>query len=177
MLSGDQEEQFWVLYQKSSQSLFRKAFRMCGGHRADAEDALQRAYLKVLEHWPTLATLADQQRHAWLVTTLTREVLQIWRTPYRSQETGSHEDIGGQPSPPADDALVARECYRQACRAIAQMKGRQGEIMILRCIAGYEIPEISEMLGISAQTVRVHLHDGRKRLRVMIEGEEGTAHD
>ena len=28
MLTDDEAEQFWVFYQKSSQALFRKAFRM-----------------------------------------------------------------------------------------------------------------------------------------------------
>jgi RNA polymerase sigma factor (sigma-70 family) len=181
MLSAAEEEQFWVFYQKTSQSLFRKAFRMCGGHRTDAEDALQGAYLKALKHWPTMARLADQQRHAWMVTTLSREFKQMWRAPYRNRETGSYEDTGQPPGMPvgraADDALVARDRYHQACRAIARLKGRQGEIMILHCIAGYEVSEISEMLGISPETVRVHLHDGRKCLQGMIKGEEGTAHD
>ena len=54
------------------------------GHQADAEDAHQRGYLKALEHWPVVSGLTDQQRNAWLATTLTREVLQLWRAPYRS---------------------------------------------------------------------------------------------
>ena len=181
MLSAAQEDQFWVFHQKTSQGLFRKAFRMCGGHRADAEDALQRAYLKAIEHWVTVEGLADQQRYAWMVTTLSREVLQIWRTPYRTRETVSYEDIGGSPGAAtgtsADDPLGARDRYHQACRAIAKLKGRQSLIMILHCIAGYEISEVAEMLEISAGTVRVHPHDGRTRLQAMIERERGTAHD
>ncbi len=181
MLNADQDEQFWVFYEKTSPALFRKAFRMCGGHRADAEDALQRAYLKALEHWLTLAALADQQRFAWMATTLSREVLQIWRAPHRVRETESCDNADWQPGPPTgtalDDALIARDRYRQVCRAVAGLKGRQSEILMLHCIAGYEIVEISEMLGISPETVRVHLHNGRKRLHAMIRGEEGTADD
>ncbi len=85
MLSADEDAQFWVFYRKTSEALFRKAYRMCRGQQADADDAHQRTYLKALEHWPTVSSLADQQRNAWLATTLAREVLQIWRAPYRSE--------------------------------------------------------------------------------------------
>jgi DNA-directed RNA polymerase specialized sigma24 family protein len=98
MLRADQAEQFWVFYQKTSHGLFRKAFRMCSGHRADAEDALQRAYLKAIEHWPAIRHLADQQRHAWMITTLTREVLQMWRSRHRTREAASYEDVRWLPS-------------------------------------------------------------------------------
>jgi RNA polymerase sigma-70 factor (ECF subfamily) len=179
MLNADEEEKFWVFYAKTSQALSRKAFRMCGGHQADAEDALQRAYLKALQNWCTVADLADQQRFAWMATTLSREVLQMWREPHRTRETESCDDESRQQVSPVgaavDDALVARDRYRQACRAIARLGGRQSEILMLHCIAGYEMVEIAEMLDISPATVRVHLHDGRKGLRATIGGEEETA--
>ena len=70
MLSTDEEAQFWSFYRKTSEALFRKAYRMCRGHQADADDVHQRTYLKALEHWPTVSGLADQQRNAWLATTL-----------------------------------------------------------------------------------------------------------
>jgi RNA polymerase sigma factor (sigma-70 family) len=117
-----------------------------------------------------------------MTTTLTREILQMWRAPHRFRETGSYEDIGWQPraieGAGADEAaLVARDRYHQACRAIAQLEGRQGEIMILTCIAGYEIAEVAEMLEISPKTVRVHLHHGRKQVQAIIGGEEGISHE
>jgi RNA polymerase sigma factor (sigma-70 family) len=180
MLTDEEAEQFWVFYQKSSQALFRKAFRMCGGHRANAEDLHQRTYLKAMEHWDTLAGLADRQRHQWIITTLTREALQLWREPRWSREISSHDDIDWQPDTSggdADDALVARDRYRGACRAIAQLGGRQGEVLALHCIAGYEMSEVAMMLEISQATTRVHLHAGRKRLLAIIAAGEEAADD
>ena len=74
LLSKEEEAEFWSFYRKTSEVLFRKSYRMCGGHQADADDAHQRTYLKALEHWPIVNGLADRQRNAWLATTLTREV-------------------------------------------------------------------------------------------------------
>lgn len=184
MLSDEQEGQFWEFYRKTSEPLFRKAYRMCRGQRADADDAHQNSYLKALAHWPTLSCLSDKQRQSWMATTLTREVLQLWRKPHRSHETG---DVG----PPIDDRWRQAEAgigvdtdtqgevdrYRQVCRAIAQLDGREREVIALHCLAGYEISEVADMLEVSQSTIRVHLHRGRQALLKLLAGEEDTAHD
>jgi RNA polymerase sigma-70 factor (ECF subfamily) len=177
LLSTDEEAQFWSFYRKTSEALFRKAYRVCRGNQADADDAHQRTYLKALEHWSTVSGLADRQRDAWLATTLTREVLQIWRAPHRFREGGLHEDTGWQPAASVDDAdaVFAADRYNKACRAIAQLEGRQREVMALHCLAGYEISEVAGMLGISSATVRVHLHAGRARVLDIMGREEGSA--
>jgi RNA polymerase sigma-70 factor (ECF subfamily) len=179
LLSADEEAQFWTFYRKTSETLFRKAYRMCRGHQADADDALQRTYLKALEHWPDVSGLADQKRSAWLATTLAREVLQIWRAPHRARETGSHDDAGQLPGasagPDGPDAVFAADLYYKACQGIARLEGRQRDVIALHCLAGYEISEVAEMLGISPSTVRVHLHTGRRRLLAIMAGEEEPA--
>jgi RNA polymerase sigma-70 factor (ECF subfamily) len=178
LLSADEDAQFWTLYRKTSEALFRKAYRMCRGHQADAEDALQRTYLKALEHWPTVSGLDDQQRSAWLATTLAREVLQIWRSPHRGREAGFDDDAAQQgTSADAGDieAIFAADRYHKVCQAIARLEGRQRDVIALHCLAGYDISEVAEMLGISPSTIRVHLYHGRRRLLEVLAGEEVPA--
>jgi RNA polymerase sigma factor (sigma-70 family) len=175
LLSADEEAQFWTFYQKTAEALFRKAYRMCRGHQADADDAHQRAYIRALEHWRLVGSLGDHQRSAWLATTLAREVLQIWRSPHRTRELLSDDDGGRLASVPADaDAVHAADRYDRACCAIAQLEGRQLDVIALHCLAGYKVSEVAEMLGISPSTVRVHLHGGRIRLAEIMAREEGT---
>lgn len=179
MLSADDDARFWTFYRKTSEALFRKAYRMCRGHQADADDAHQRAYLQALEHWSTVGGLDDQKRNAWLAKTLVREVLQIWRAPHRSREAGSNDDAGREPGASAGagdaGAIFSVDLYHKACQGIALLEGRQRDVIALHCLAGYEISEVAEMLGISRATVRVHLHGGRRRLREIMAGEEGPA--
>jgi RNA polymerase sigma factor (sigma-70 family) len=180
LLSSTEEAEFWSFYRKTGPILFGKAYRMCRGHRADADDAHQQAYLKALEHWPTVSGLADEQRVAWMATTLAREVLQIWRALYRSRE-GEPYDADEEPETATRDlglyadAVLAKDAYRRTCRAIACLEGRPGEVIVLHCLAGYEISEVATMLGIKPVTVRAHLHTGRQRLREIMAREEGSA--
>jgi RNA polymerase sigma-70 factor, ECF subfamily len=179
VLSPEEEAQFWEVHLKTSEWLFRKAYRMCRGHEADAQDALQRTYLKALAHWATVSELSDQRRQGWMTTTLTREVLQIWGEPHRRRETDLNENAGERPGSTRDiDAVDDKLRFHRVCRVIAtSLEGRQREVMALHCLAGYEIAEVAEILEVSASTVRVHLHDARLRLRAIMAGEEDTGHD
>jgi RNA polymerase sigma factor (sigma-70 family) len=178
LLGADEEAQFFDFHAKTSAPLFRKAYRMCRGHEADARDALQRAYLKALDNWASVGTLADSPRYAWLARTLTNEVLQIWRMPYRSREAGAYDDAGEVPGTAnVPDSAQHRDELRRACRAIAQIEGRPGEVIALHCLGGYEIAEVAEMLGVTTATVRVHLHTARERLKAIMGGEEDADHD
>jgi RNA polymerase sigma-70 factor, ECF subfamily len=173
LLSASEEAQFWEFHSKTADALFRKAYRMCRGHEADAKDAVQQTYLQVLLHWRTVCGLAEAKRQAWLATTLAREVMQLWRRPYRSREIGSQEDARERPAEAGGaEAADGKEGLERVCRAIARLEGRQREVMALHCLAGYELPEVAEMLGISQATVRVHLHVARMRLREIIERED-----
>lgn len=179
LLSASEESEFWIFYQKTAEALFRKAYRMCGGRKADADDSHQETYIKALKHWSTISSLTDQQRYAWLATTLMREVLQIWRKSEQRREVQEHDSAGWQSYMPADagdvDRLLGAERYRAVCRAIARLDGRQREVIALYGLAGYEIHEIAQMLEIQPQTVRVHLHGGRRRLGEILDGQEGSA--
>ncbi len=180
MLNSGEEAQFWLFYRATSEALHRKAYRMCRGNEADADDAHQRTYLQALKHWGTTLTgMADKQRNAWLATTLSNEVLQIWRAPHRSWETAAPDAVSRDPatlSVTVDvDAVVASDAYHDVCRAIARLQGRQREVIALHCLAGYEISEVAEMLGITTATVRVHLHTGRVSVREIMAREEESA--
>ena len=178
MLAADEEADFFDFHAKTSPGLFHKAYRMCRGNEADAHDVLQQTYLKAMLRWSIVSGLSDPQRHRWLATTLTREVLQMWRTPHRSRETAPDDGDGPELASPDNTSVIEhRDRLRRACQAIARMDGRPAEVMALHCLAGYEIAEVAEILEIDQATVRVHLHKARTRLRTMMAGQEGGDSD
>jgi RNA polymerase sigma factor (sigma-70 family) len=178
MLTPDEETQFFEFHAKTSAGLFRKAYRMCQGHEADARDALQEAYLKALDNWVIVGGLTDSRRYGWMARTMANEILQIWRRPHRSRETSAPGEETVLPGgADAADSAHHKDRLRRACRAIAEIGGRPGEVVALRYLGGYEMTEIAEMLGITTATVRVHLHTGRLRLWEMLGVEEEAGHD
>jgi RNA polymerase sigma factor (sigma-70 family) len=66
------------------------------------------------------------------------------------------------PDPPID--LIA---------ALARLTPKQRAALILRNYAGYSTREISGILGSTAATVRVHLSQGRRRLRRVMGDNRG----
>jgi RNA polymerase sigma factor (sigma-70 family) len=53
--------------------------------------------------------------------------------------------------------------------ALASLTANQRAALVLRHYAGYPTREVAAILGCSAATVRVHLSQGRRRLRRLLE--------
>lgn len=146
--------------------LGRVAFR-CLGSRADAEDAVQLACIKVLRCWPKVGGFATAaQQRAYLVTTVTNETLQMRRQLYRRREVPAAADTeaaGWTPELPGGHGHTAAEHLRRVWQAIRELPDENREVVLLFA-AGYEYSEIAEMLDIAVSTVRSHVSSARKRL-------------
>ena len=58
-------------------------------------------------------------------------------------------------------------------RALGKLSPNQRAAVILSAYCGYATREIAQMLGSSSATVRVHLSQGRRRLRAELEDNDG----
>jgi RNA polymerase sigma-70 factor (ECF subfamily) len=144
------------------------AFR-CLGNKADAEDAVQTACIKVMRCWAKVRGFATpEQQRAYLVTTVTNEALQIRRRAYRRREVLFAEDAGADPgwmpAFPGGDGQPSDELLRRLWRALSELPDENREVLLLFA-AGYEYSEIAEMLDIKTSTVRSHVCSARRRLR------------
>jgi RNA polymerase sigma-70 factor, ECF subfamily len=132
---------------------------------ADAEDARQNSFLRLMKAWPEIAGLptAGAQR-AYLATIVVNEALKIRRRPYRKRER-PEIDIPEQGSDPEqiDENLQARENLLQVWRIIGAMPVTRRNVVSLYA-AGYEYGEIAVMLNISISTVRSHISIARRQL-------------
>jgi len=54
-------------------------------------------------------------------------------------------------------------------RALARLSPNQRAVAILHLYADYRTRDVARILGISQTTVRVHLSQARRRLRMMLE--------
>ena len=141
------------------------------GSPHDAEDVCQDAFVAALER---LGTLRDPDRFAaWLMEIVRNRALNL----HRSRRVRSEE--------PIDEALTrgdgpdpARDAERAALRedllaALAGLDETRREVTLLHDLEGWRHAEIADRLGMPEGTVRYHLHEARKALRLRLAGRYG----
>ena len=76
-----------------------------------------------------------------------------------------------------DEELLGGEAREQLRQAVEALPARYAAVFTLRDVEGWSGPEVSTLLGISAENQRVLLHRARARIRAALEGyfEQGAA--
>jgi RNA polymerase sigma-70 factor, ECF subfamily len=152
---------FGVLVERHMDRAFRIGYRLLG-HREDAEDLVQDAFLTVLEKIDTFQT--GRRFAPWFHRIVVnrglnaREARSIRRVEQIPETVASH---GSSPARHAEQV----DLRERIDAAIADLPERQRTIVELFELDGFTGAEIAEMLDISAGTVRWHLHEARRALR------------
>ena len=131
---------------------------------ADVEDVVQETLVRA---WRRRATFrpARGTARAWLVAILldrarrhrtrSRPVELIGLRPDDDPATGNSPDLAAG--------------HMDIDRAIAALPRRQREVIWLHYLADLSVSDIATVLGISAGSVKTHLHLGRNALRIRLE--------
>ena len=93
----------------------------------------------------------------------------VWKVAFRVA-AGEMKDRRRRES--ASTAVAAYEMpepQHDLVVALASLTANQRAALVLRHYAGYPTREVAAILGCSAATVRVHLSQGRRRLRRLLE--------
>jgi RNA polymerase sigma-70 factor (ECF subfamily) len=143
----------------------------------DADEAVQDAFVKVFTH---ITTYRDELPfEVWFTRILVNGCLDLrkararrlrWSLPIGpSPETVPTEPAAADQSP--EDRLVSRDRARQIGAAVEQLPDRQRTVFTLCQIAEQSTSEVSQALGLSEATVRVHLFRAVRKLRRLLERE------
>jgi RNA polymerase sigma-70 factor, ECF subfamily len=155
-LSADLAE----LYERHHEAVFRAALRITG-NPADAEDALQTVFLRVLslrEHEASAGRPAAYFRRAAVnaaVDLLRRRVVQA-ATAYDDQA----------PHAGVEPTVLLKEQLR---RAIATLDPGDASLFLLRHVEGLSNQELADMFQLEKNNVAVRLHRIRTRLQAEME--------
>lgn len=146
---------------------------------ADADEAVQDAFVKVFEHITSFRE--DQPFDGWFTRILINSCLdrlkarsrrQRWFVPADAEEFQRAEGLeDGRPSPEA--ALIGRERRARLAAAVSRLPGRQRLVLTLCHFDGWSPREVSQLTGLGESTVRVHLFRGLRRLRRLLEDADG----
>ena len=136
------------------ESLFRYAF-FRRGDRADAEDIVQDAFLKIAS-----ATSSVQNPKAYLYRVVTNSCINLQRRKSRFQPIEPKI-----PSQSSSDEYEAREEQQRIAQLLGTLPDKQAEVIRLHIHASLKFTEIAEVLEIPVTTVKSRFTSGIERLK------------
>jgi RNA polymerase sigma factor (sigma-70 family) len=139
---------------------------------ADAEDAYQRALVKLLVQPPAVDD--PEQTAAWLHTVIRNEGLQIVRAQKHEVDAefdSIAEALTSDAGLPAE-SLEDSESHGFAKEALRRLRPDQTRCLLLRA-DGFDYPEICKITGFSYAKVNRLLSEGRKAARTRVEAITG----
>lgn len=159
---------FARLMERHVDGAFRVALRILG-HRAEAEDAVQEAFLRLwskAESWRS----GGAKVSTWLWRVTVNLCLDARRRP-------AHAPLDAAPEPPdpaprADAALAAAQAEQALTAAVGALPDRQRAAIALVYGAGASNAEAAEALGISLGALEQLLVRAKRSLRDRLQDEE-----
>jgi RNA polymerase sigma-70 factor (ECF subfamily) len=182
VLAGQRDrarEQFGDLVACQQRRALRIAFHYLRDPH-DADEAVQDAFLKVFTHITTYRE--DLPFEVWFTRILVNRCLDVRKARARRLKWALPMPLTGEvrvpdrPTPQAsvEEMLISSERRRSIGAAVDQLPNRQRAVFTLCHIAEHTTSEVSQALGLSEATVRVHLFRAVRKLRTLLNHQEAT---
>lgn len=152
---GDAGSSFEAFFSAERARLFG-ALVVMTGNRAEAEEILQDAFLKVWERWERVAVMEEP------VGFLYRTAMNLFRKRLRRAAVAVRKAAHLLPR---GDELAQIETRDEAVRLLRRLTPRERAAIVVTAYLGYSSEEAGELLGIQATTVRVLTNRARATLR------------
>jgi RNA polymerase sigma-70 factor, ECF subfamily len=152
-------ESFEAFYDRESRLLFRRLW-LVTGNRAEAEELMQDAFLRVWERWDRVSRMDDP------VGYLYRTAMNLFRKRYRRALLALRRSVGRAS---ARDDFADAEARDTVRRVLATLPPRQRAALVLTEMLGFTPKEAADALGVKASTVRSLSHQGRESFRRVME--------
>jgi RNA polymerase sigma-70 factor (ECF subfamily) len=171
-------EQFGAIVERHQRRALRIAYHYLGD-AAEAEEAVQDAFVKVFSHldsyreelpfevWFTRVLInscldrrkARGRRERWLVPMADTSAADQFRVEHASSRAASPER-----------EVLARERWKHIKAAVDRLPDRQRLVFSLCVYGDQSAREVSAVTGMNESTVRVHLFRAVRKLRTLLEG-------
>jgi RNA polymerase sigma-70 factor (ECF subfamily) len=161
---GGSADAIEALVRRHWESAHRAAFLIVHDAQA-AEDIAQEAMLAAVRSIDAF----DRRRplRPWLHRIVVNRSLDWLRARARRPEV-SVESAGPPPAAPAESSGALSD---DMMRALAALDPDERAVIVLRHLLGYRSPELAQMLGLPAGTVRTRLARALNRLRDLLEAD------
>jgi RNA polymerase sigma-70 factor, ECF subfamily len=159
-----EEEALAVLVDQYASTLYRVAFSVLR-NTADAEDAVQEAFVRVLRHRESLTEVRDQR--VWLIRIVWNIVLDRKRRAKTRPETDDVQELarvlpaGGLS---ADERAMAAQHHSHVLSCVDQLPAKEREVLVLSAFEELSSVEIASVLNITESSVRSRLFRARNMM-------------
>jgi RNA polymerase sigma-70 factor (ECF subfamily) len=171
MVDAASDQAIAALVAQYTQPLYRVAFSVLR-NAAEAEDAVQETFLRVLKNKNKLPEVRDAR--VWLVRITWNVVLDRKRRSKVRPETDDIADLArtlpcsGHGS---ETATIAAAEYRRILGLIDMLPGKERAALLLSAVEEMTTVEIAAVLATSESSVRSRLYRARRLLAKLLEGE------
>ena len=149
-------------------TLYRVAYSVLR-NAADAEDAVQETYLRVLRHRDGLAEIRDPR--VWLVRIVWNVVLDRKRRTKTRPETDDIADLARMlPATglTAEERVASAQHHEHVLRAVSQLPEKEQRVLVLSAFEELSSVEIAQVLGTTESTIRSRLFRARNLLSALL---------
>ncbi len=163
------EEALAALVEQYATTLYRVAFSVLR-NAADAEDAVQEAFLRVLRHRDSLNEIRDHR--VWLVRIVWNIVLDRKRRAKTRPETDDVSELARvlpAAGLSAEEVAAAAQHHTRVLRLLEKLPVKEREVLVLSAFEELSSVEIAAVLGVTESSVRSRLFRARKLMAELLE--------
>ena len=152
------------VYERYRRLMYKVAFGFLDDPE-DAEDAVQQAFLSMIEHVERLREVADDKFPAYVSIITERKAIDILRKKRRLEDVGSDEDRPGvELALPDGEGLDG---------AIAKLPAMHREAILLRYAFGYSTAETADMLRLKPGAASKLIYRAKQQIeKSLTEGDD-----
>lgn len=164
-----EEAELAGLVDRYSGTLYRVAFSVLR-NPADAEDAVQEAFLRVLRHRDSLHEVRD--RRVWLIRIVWNVVLDRKRRAKTRPETDDVSELARVlPSNglSAEDIAAAAQHHARVLACVDKLPAKERQVLLLSAFEELSSVEIASVLGITESSVRSRLFRARNLMAEQLD--------
>ena len=157
---------FETYFRKQYTLVYRIAFMQMKGH-ADAEDALQEVFLRLLKYQPQFES--EEHEKAWFIRTTMNICKDILKSKWHSS-TVSIEKI---PESEKKYFHLPHVKEDETLWAVLELPEKYKSCLYFFYYEDYSIKEIAQIMKIPENTVKTNLKRGREMLKAALEKDAG----
>ena len=166
-----EDEALAALVDQYAGALYRVAFSVLR-NQADAEDAVQETFVRVLRHRDSLGEVRDHR--VWLIRIVWNIVLDRKRRAKTRPETDDVAELARVlPSTglSAEEIAAAAQHHAHVLACVDKLPAKERQVLMLSAFEELTSVEIASVLGISESSVRSRLFRARNLMAGLLEHE------